>query len=309
MTRPGVPIFLWAFLFSGVGVSGQETRDPPPRVSHYALIVSGTSYSDQQAGWYWNSSSWMYRVLRDKFKYDGENIYYLYEDPARDAKVLREKDKALQGIIDGKATRANVEKVLAHLSEIMRKGDRLFLYMVGHTGARRGHSYYDTVGPKLSDTALAGHLDRLDQVEITLVMSPCATEGFIWQCSGKGRVIVVSTRIHEGNSAGVAEAFIRGIKSPGWDGNRDGKNSILEAYGSVTEEQERWWRKAGRAQAEHALLDDNGDGKGHHLPEADGGDGKLAAKRFLGEGGAPLRLSPRAISTLAKRNREMKLER
>jgi hypothetical protein len=190
----------------------------------------------------------------------------------------------------------------------MKPEDKLLVYMVGHTGARGGHSYYDTVGAKLADTDLAKALDEFKRVEITLVMSPCQAEGFIWQCGAPGRVVLVSTRIDEGNSAGVAEAFIRGVESGEWDADKDGRNSMWEAYRSVVQEQTTWWEKRGSPQGEHALLDDNGDRKGHYLPEGEGGDGEVARRRFLGDEGRPLKVSKEALARLAKQNRALKLE-
>ena len=56
-------------------------------------------------------------------------------------------------------------------------------------------------------------------------------------------------------------------------------------------------------------MDDNGDSKGHYGKDAVvEGDGKLAAKRFLGDEGKKLKYHNLAIQELAKLNKNLKLD-
>lgn len=284
--------------------SGEEDR-----IAHFAVIVSGSSGDARHARWFWNSSTWIYRVLKEKYGYEDENIYYLYEEPTRAARQEEDEDKNRKVVIDGKATLGNFRKILEHLEGIVAEGDRLFFFMIGHAGFHNGDSWHDLVGEDLSGAEFGRRLDRLKTKNIVAVFSPCQTEGFILKAGKPGRVILTSTRRNENNCAGVAEAAIRGLEDSKYDLDKDGRLSLYEAYESVVQEQVDWYRSHGLRQSEHALIDDNGDARGSYLPdEPDRGDGETAKGVFLGNNGSALRLAKRASADLARRNGGLRLE-
>ena len=98
-------------------------------------------------------------------------------------------------------------------------------------------------------------------------------------------------------------------RAEGTDADGDGRVSVKEAYNASVDGTIEWYRKKNRSLAEHPLLDDNGDGVGHHgkglVVE---GDGKLAARTFLGDEGSKLSYTPAACQALAKLNEQLKLE-
>jgi tetratricopeptide (TPR) repeat protein len=278
------------------GAKGEGRGDPSPPAKHYAVIVSSFSRDALHAKWYWNSSSWMYRVLRERYGYSDEHIYYLYEDPAKDR------------IIDGQSNLPNFRKLMKFLSSMIREEDRLFLYLIGHSGFYEGESWYDFVGENMPGREFARLLKGIRAGRITVVLSPCHSGGFIKPLSRRGRIIVTGTRFNEANRAGVAEAFIRGMENPKLDGDGDGRLSIKEAYDNIVREQIKWYeRRKLKVMEEHALLDDNGDGVGHHGLGTPGGDGKLASRTFLGSEGEALKLSEEEIQRLRERNRALNL--
>jgi hypothetical protein len=292
-----------------------RVQDPPPkppedRVRHYAVVCSSYSGSKQHATWYWGSSTLIYRVLREKYGYDDECIYFLYEDPSRAGRVEEEADKTRKVTIDGQSNLENFRKVLDHLAGIVREEDQVFFFMIGHTGFGSGDSWYATVGPDLSSAEFAELIDKLNTKHVHAIFSPCQTEGFIWKAGKPGRVIITSTRASEANRAGVAEAAIRGLENMDYDLDKDGRLSLFEAYQSVVKEQRDWYKAKRMEQDEHALIDDTGDAKGHYLPDGeDAEEGKFAKTVFLGAEGRKLKLSKTAIKNLSELNKNLKLEK
>ncbi|MDP6959494.1 MAG: hypothetical protein QF645_11865, partial [Planctomycetota bacterium] len=271
-------------------------KKSPETERHYAIICSGFTKTNQHAKWFGNSSSQIYKVLKEQYGYSDESIYFLFDDPKR---PLPNEPV----VVDGQMNLENFRKVIHHLESIVTPADNVSLFMIGHGIYRNADSWFDCIGKDLSSTEFADQIDRLNTKNIHIVLSPCQMEGFIWRASKKGRVILSSTRFTENNSAAVAEAAIRGFSNMKYDSNGDGRLSFAEAYQSMVIEQTQWYAKKGWRQREHALLDDNGDGMGHYLPtELDSGDGALAEVTFLGNHGKKIAFVPEQDERLKAQN-------
>jgi hypothetical protein len=81
-----------------------------------------------------------------------------------------------------------------------------------------------------------------------------------------------------------AEFFAEAFWGSGADLNKDGRVSLLEAFVHTRESVRRYYEADQRLLTEHALLDDDGDGRGSDQPSEVGGDGVLASRMFLDAG-------------------------
>lgn len=99
------------------------------KITRYAIICGGNPHDVQQARWYKESSLAMYQVLKNKFGYNDQNIYYLYGDNQWDNDTS-ENSSQYRDIIDGKATKGNIRKVLQHLAPILEERDQLFISLL-----------------------------------------------------------------------------------------------------------------------------------------------------------------------------------
>ena len=277
-----------------------EQRSPAERVNRFALVSCGTSHgSTQHQKWYWDSNQRICKMLTEVYGYPEEAIYRLYEDG-------KEKDAA----VDGRSSLVNYRKVFEHLARIMKEDDQLLVYIVGHGGSTPRGCVHDLTDGFLTSKELGKMLDALPTRNIVILLNPCQSGCFIWDLSGKGRVICTSTRADEGNAAGwegaITSALVGGAEA---DADGDGRVSIKEAYNAAIEGTERYYRNKKLPLMEHSLLDDNGDGLGHFGKDpVVRGDGELAAKTWLGDGGRKLRYSAAAIKALAESNEQLKLE-
>jgi hypothetical protein len=273
---------------------------PPPapeKPRSYAVVMSGTSGSEQHAKWYKGSTGMLFRTLTTAYGYPADAVYYLYESPEQVPET------------DGIATFVNFKRIMAHLTKIMRSQDRLLVYMIGHGGFVDEHSTYNFVGQDMKDTDLAKLLDALPTVNVVVVMSPCQMGKFVDRCSKKGRVIVSSTRYDEGNRAGFAEYFIMALEQHLNDKNGDGQTSMKEAYDQTVREVKRWYENAKIEEIEeHAMLDDNGDGAGHYGEGVVEGDGEFADTVFIGNEGKKFEPDAEFESWLKECNKSLKFE-
>ncbi len=290
-----------------------------PRVRDFAVILAGKSKNSQDAGWFWDSSTWLYRNLIGKYGYDHENIYFLHEKASLARSFIAESNPTPNLVVDGKSSLYNIRKVFRHLSGRVQPGDRVFVFFIGHgyselsSGRKGGEadyvSWFDARGSSdLSGTELNRLLDSLETNYVSAVFSPCRSGGFIPAIAGTDRIVMTSTRASEDNRAAVAEAAIRGLVDDNYDLNGDGRLSFYEAFQSMLLEQEEWYRQYNETQTEHALLEDDGDGVGHHEVNPDnGGDGNLSQEVFLGDDGDPLDLPESAWDRLDRYNQRLSL--
>ena len=90
----------------------------------------------------------------------------------------------------------------------------------------------------------------------------------------------------ERNEARFGGYFVEAFAGEGADTDKDGAVSLLEAFDYARLEVAKLYERDKKMLTEHAVLDDNGDGKGSVEPGADNEDGLLAKATFLGKGAA-----------------------
>ncbi len=138
----------------------------------------------------------------------------------------------------------------------------LWLVFIGHGTFARNTAKFNLRGPDVSATELAQWLQNMKR---PIVIINCASSSgpFINQLSGPNRVIVTATKSGaEQNYARFGEFIAKAIASPDSDLDHDDEVSIQEAFLRASSETQQFYAAAGRISTEHALLDDNADGRG-----------------------------------------------
>lgn len=177
--------------------------------------------------------------------------------------------------------------------------DQLWIVLIGH-GTFDG----ETARFNLRDSDLT--LEELGQW-LAPFQRPCvlidlsaASAPLIVSAKGANRAIITATRSgKETNFARFGESFAKAIGSDQADLDRDGRTSLLDAFRVAGRETKEYYEADQRIPTEHAMLDDNSDGKGTapewfekpsgNLEEA---DGKLASNIALQKGGVEPGLTP-----------------
>lgn len=160
-------------------------------------------------------------------------------------------------VIAGSETTAKLEKHLASA-----KADRsLWLVLIGHGTFDGREAMFNAEGPDFDAKQLAGWLAPLKQ-EIAVIHCASSSGGFVRPLSGKGRVIITSTKgPDEVFYARFGEYFAEAIGGLAEaDLDQDKQVSLLEAFRHASKAVATFYENDGRLATEHALLEDNGDG-------------------------------------------------
>lgn len=166
----------------------------------------------------------------------------------------------LDGKQEGNSDRDSLRKAL-----MVGKGSHstpLWLVLIGHGTYARDVAKFNLRGPDVSGADLA---EWLQGVERPVVIINCASASgpFVNRLSGPRRVVVTATRSGiEQNYARFGDFLSQAIGSQESDLDHDGEVSIHEAFLRASAGVRMFYDAADRIATEHAIIDDNGDGKG-----------------------------------------------
>ncbi|MEM7406231.1 MAG: hypothetical protein AAF458_13110 [Pseudomonadota bacterium] len=221
-----------------------------------------------------------------------------------------------------RATRDNVLTAIAAVANTAAPSDQFALIYIGHASARRQQLKLNLPGPDLRAEELDEALRSLDARPVLLVLAAPASGAFVRALSATRRVVITATsNAAENQQPQFAGPFARTFAQNGTDLDKDKRISVLEAFLRASTEVRRGYERDGLIVVEHALLDDNGDGKGTRLAIGDeilpGADGDVARRFFLdvsresaADGDAPERLRLRLEARdLVDRIEELKREK
>ena len=138
----------------------------------------------------------------------------------------------------------------------------LWLVLLGHGTFDGKDAKFNLRGPDLTASECAEWLHAFHR---PLVVINCASASgpFLNALSGPGRVVITATRSgFEQNYAHFGEFLASAVADPAADLDKDGQVSVLEAFLTGSNRAGEFYKNEGRLATEHALLDDNGDGKG-----------------------------------------------
>ncbi|HVR28100.1 MAG TPA: hypothetical protein VMS86_01085 [Thermoanaerobaculia bacterium] len=202
------------------------------------------------------------------------NVMYLAEDPSRDERRIA-----------GDSRKATIESTLRTMGDGAGADGELWIVIFGHGSARGGEATVNLPGPDLSGGELAAILDTLPPRRIVVVNASSASGEFVRLLSAPGRAIVTATRsVTERHAPVFGKYFSESFVDNQADLDKDGRVSLLEAFEYARAAVERFFEGDQRLRTEHALLDDDGDGRGSMTPAPAGeGDGVVASRLFLGD--------------------------
>lgn len=221
-----------------------------------------------------------------------------------------------------RATREHVIGAIARLSDVAAPEDQIAFVYIGHASARGQQLKLNLPGPDLPIGDLDAALRGLEARRTLVVLAAPASGAFVSALSATNRIIIAATaNASENQQPQFAGPFARTFADSSTDLDKDRRVSVLEAYLQASAEVRRTYQRDGLIVVEHAVLDDNGDGKGSQLAIGEdilpGADGDVARRYFFDvsresatDGAAPQRLRLRlAARDLVERIEELKREK
>ena len=238
----------------------------------HALIVVGIGGTDEYRQSFHAEASQIYEALTTQHGLAKEDVVYLGETV-----------ETAPGMISDRSTRANVLKVLGELAQKAGPADRILVILIGHGTDQGGESQINLSGPDLTPTdfELAGM--AFPSQPLALVHTGSGSGGWVEPLAGPNRIVIAATRsARELNATEFGQFFARAMAGEGADLDHDQRVSLLEAFMYARQETERYYQEQNEILTEHAVLDDNGDGRGSTDAGPDGPDGVLASTFALG---------------------------
>lgn len=138
----------------------------------------------------------------------------------------------------------------------------LWLVLIGHGTFDGKEARFNLRGPDLSPADLSEWLGPI-QRPLVLVNTAAASAPFLNELSRSNRVIISATRSgNEVSFAHFGEFLAQALGDAQSDLDKDDQISLLESFLTASARVREFYRMEGRMTSEHALIDDNGDGRG-----------------------------------------------
>ncbi len=183
-----------------------------------------------------------------------------------------------------KATAVEVRKAFTMLKSNCKPDHIVFIFFIGHGSAEGSVAKFNLLGPDIGAAEFGTLIKSLPAKRVVVVNMSSSSGDFIKSLTAPGHVTITATRSgQENNATHFPEYFIAALKGDGkkWEADADQNQrlSVLEAFEYANKLTEKFFKEQNRLQTEHAMLDDNGDGKGSEKIEL--GDGSLAKNTYF----------------------------
>lgn len=155
---------------------------------------------------------------------------------------------------------ARLEETVAGL--VKQPPQSLWLVLIGHGTFDGKKAKFNLRGPDITATELSQTLAPLS-CRMAIINCASASGPFVNKLSGPDRVVISATQSgFEYNFARFGEYLSQAISDTSGDLDKDGQTSLLEAWLAAAKQTQTYYESQSQLATEHALLDDNGDGKG-----------------------------------------------
>jgi len=139
---------------------------------------------------------------------------------------------------------------------------QLWLVLIGHGTFDGKQARFNLRGPDLSADELADWFKSFRR-PLAIINTAASSAPFLTKLSATNRVIISATRSgNEQNYTRFGSYFANALTDPQADVDHDGQISLLEAFLAASRQSTEFYKLQGRLVTEHALIDDNGDGRG-----------------------------------------------
>lgn len=213
----------------------------------HVLVITGLGGEPQYRDAFFGAAVLLHDVAKSKWHVPDSSLIVLTEDATRDRARFHDK-----------ATKANVGQAFLSLSQRVKPGDVLFVFLHGHGSGEGPTSAVNLSGPDPTAADYATWLSGFARQTVVFVNAASASGDFGRVLAGPGRVILTSTKSSvERNDTRFATYFVRGLNSGEADANKDGRISVLEAFAFAEREVAREYETDSRMLTEHAMLSDS----------------------------------------------------
>ncbi len=209
---------------------------------------------------------------------DEEHAAQFQKWAARFIDSAKKKDAAPDGNVtylsEKQSTKGGVEKAFADITARVKPDDGVVVLLIGHGSFNGTQGAFNLPGPDLTVDEWSKLLGRFSSQHVAFINTSSSSGAFLQAIASPGRVVVTATKTGgERNETMFPEFFVEAFNDPAADRDRNGHVSIAEAFEYAKTKVAQAFQQKGLLLTEHAVMDD-------------GGEGRLAATMFLGNGRA-----------------------
>jgi hypothetical protein len=249
----------------------------PSDKNKFAIIVAGLGGEQLYSKTFTHQAARLYEALTRRLGFDQTQTFLLTEG-GQGGPENGGPDSAPPA---RRSTAEEMRRAFAAIKSAAKPDSFVLVVLIGHGTFDNQEAKFNLVGrPDLTAKDYAQLIATLPTSRVVFVNCSSASGEFVKPLSSDNRIIITATRSgNEQNATVFAEHFVTALTDPASDGDKNGRISVLEAFNYATKSVADWYKQKNQLASEHALLDDNGDGKGHE--EAKDGDGNLARTTYL----------------------------
>ena len=253
--RPGrVPcaclMFLGVILNAIPGVGGQAEPSANSKDGRWALLIAGISGDRELQLEFIDEVKNLHALLSSEMRLPSDHIEALVDDPS-----------LVPGLAARKSTAENLLDACRRIGRRATRDDSVFVFIAGH-GSYEGKTYkLNLVGPDLTADDLATYLYSIPARTFIVVNTTTCSGGSMESLVQPGRVVATATKSgHEKNRTYFGHYFVEAFQNHNADTDKNGRISMLEAFGYADQKVKERYAGEGLLQTEHPTLNDSSDG-------------------------------------------------
>jgi hypothetical protein len=237
--------------------------DPPSAGTRRALVLCGLAGDAPHRKLFGDSLELLYSGLASH-GFAAENVHVLWGDEPT------EKDgpgiKASRGI----SSRENITKTADDLQAVVQPADALWVIVLGHAHHDGRYSWLNIPGDDIHQLDFSRLFEGIRCREQVFIITTPVSGYYLKPLALPGRIVITATEPDlEVNETlyphKLARALSGAVSYGEMEMDRDGKLSLLDLYLWIAKDTAQEYLGGMLLSTEHALIDDNGDGRGTEI--------------------------------------------
>jgi hypothetical protein len=240
---------------------GVQAGARAPAAARRALIICGHPGDDEHRKQFADTVESLHKSLVERLAFDSQNVWVLFggEQVPDDA--------PRPSIVRGPSTQECLAATVAELKQTVQPDDTLWVLVLGHSHFDGRISWFNLPGPDLNAQSFGRLFEGLSCNEPVFWITIPSSRSYIKPLSATGRIVITATEDdREFNETAFPHIMAELLATPPaideLDGDGNGTISLFDLYITLNRRIAAAYAAQMQLATEHALLDDNGDGRG-----------------------------------------------
>lgn len=250
---------------TAVGVESLAPDNDPAVGTKRLLILCGHPGDEEHRVLFAGTVDRLHAALTTRFGFDADSTTVLFgtEDMLADGGAAPQH-------VEAPCTLEQLGSVTGRLRTAIEPEDTLWVIVIGHAYFDGQQSCFNIPGPDVNQDDFAGLFKDLDCRETVFWVTTPASGFYIRPLTGAGRVVISATEADREINETIfphvmADVLAEPPAQTDLDVDSDGVLTLFDLYITVTRRIARTYIDDNTLPTEHALLEDNGDGRGSEV--------------------------------------------